>query len=100
MTPPAPAACNHTGWKVLRVSGDDAVAFLHSQLSSDVQSLGPGEGQYWSYNSPKGRMLANGVLWRAPAAARGPPAPPPPPRAVPHAPPPPPAAFVPRAEGP
>ena len=71
MTPPAPAACNHTGWKVLRVSGDDAVAFLHSQLSSDVQSLGPGEGQYWSYNSPKGRMLANGVLWRAPAGQSG-----------------------------
>jgi tRNA-modifying protein YgfZ len=72
MTPPAPAACNHTGWKVLRVSGDDAVAFLHSQLSSDVQSLGPGDGQYWSYNSPKGRMLANGVLWRAPAEAGDP----------------------------
>lgn len=67
MTPPAPAACNHTGWAVLRVSGDDAAAFLHGQLSSDVQALEPGDGQYWSYNSPKGRMLANGVLWRAPA---------------------------------
>jgi folate-binding protein YgfZ len=67
MTPPAPAACNHTGWSVLRVSGDDAVAFLHAQLSSDVQALGRGDGQYWSYKSPKGRMLANGVLWRAPA---------------------------------
>jgi tRNA-modifying protein YgfZ len=67
MTPPAPAACNHTGWSVLRVSGDDAVAFLHAQLSSDVRALEPGEGQYWCYNSPRGRMLANGVLWRAPA---------------------------------
>ena len=55
---------------MLRVAGADAVAFLHAQLSSDVQALGPGEGQYWSYNSPKGRMLANGVLWRAPAVQR------------------------------
>lgn len=56
----------HTEWGILRASGVDAVSFLHGQLSSDVQALGPGEGQYWAYNSPKGRMLANGVLWRAP----------------------------------
>ena len=67
ITPPAPAACHHTGWGVLRVAGADAAAFLHCQLSSDVQGLDAGCGQYWSYNSPKGRMLANGVLWRAPA---------------------------------
>lgn len=66
IAPPTPIACSHAGWGVLRVAGDDAVAFLHGQLSSDVQSLGAGEGQYWSYNSPKGRMLANGVLWRSP----------------------------------
>ena len=66
----APAACLHTGWALLRVTGDDAVAFLHGQLSSDVQSLRPGAGQYWSYNSPKGRTLANGALWRAAAPAR------------------------------
>jgi tRNA-modifying protein YgfZ len=65
--PPTPVACSHTGWGLLRASGDDAIAFLHGQLSSDVESLGPGDGQYWSYNSPKGRMLANGVLWRSPA---------------------------------
>lgn len=56
----------------MRVSGDDAIAFLHGQLSSHVQSLGAGEGQYWSYNSPKGRMLANGVLWRAPTGQADP----------------------------
>lgn len=66
---PAPAACLHTGWGVLRVAGDDAIAFLQGQLSSDVQSLLSGSGQYWCYNSPKGRMLANGALWRAPAPA-------------------------------
>ena len=63
----APVSCSHPGWGVLRVNGADAVTFLHGQLSSDVKALGDGEGQYWSYNSPKGRMLANGVLWRAPA---------------------------------
>lgn len=63
---PVPAATLQTGWSVLRVAGDDAIAFLHGQMSSDVRSLRPGCGQYWSYNSPKGRMLANGVLWRAP----------------------------------
>ena len=65
--PPTPLVCPHTGWGVLRVAGSDAVAFLQGQLSSDVAALHPGEGQYWSYNSPKGRILANGVLWRAPA---------------------------------
>lgn len=63
-----PVLCTHTGWGALAVGGADALAFLHGQLSSDVQSLRQGEGQYWSYNSPKGRMLANGVLWRSPAA--------------------------------
>ena len=67
ITPSAPVVCAHTACSLLEVSGDDAVAFLHGQLSSDVQGLEPGQGQYWSYNSPKGRMLANGVLWR-PAA--------------------------------
>jgi folate-binding protein YgfZ len=65
--PPAPVASNHTGWGVLRIGGDDALDFLQGQLSSDVGALHAGEGQYWSYNSPKGRTIANGVLWRAPA---------------------------------
>jgi len=63
----APVVCAHIGWGMLEVTGDDALEFLHGQLSSDVQSLPPGRGQYWSYNSPKGRMLANGALWRADA---------------------------------
>ena len=66
MKPADPAACLDTRWSVLRVAGSDAIAFLHGQLSSDVEALRAGSGQYWSYNSPKGRMLANGVLWRAP----------------------------------
>lgn len=64
---PNPVACARLGWGMLRVAGDGALTFLQGQLSSDVGSLAPGEGQYWSYNSPQGRMLANGVLWRSPA---------------------------------
>jgi folate-binding protein YgfZ len=62
-----PVLCAHLGWGLLEASGDDALTFLQGQLSSDVASLAAGRGQYWSYNSPKGRMLANGALWR-PAA--------------------------------
>ena len=68
-TSATPSTTADTGWALLRVRGDDAIGFLHGQLSSDVRALSPGEGQYWSYNSPKGRMLANGVLWRAPPGA-------------------------------
>ena len=60
-----PIVCAHTGWRLLEIAGDDALPFLHGQLSSDLQSLAAGGGQNWSYNSPKGRMLANGALWRA-----------------------------------
>ena len=64
ISPSAPTVCAHVGSGLLDVEGDDAIAFLHGQLSSDVKSLSAGRAQYWSYNSPKGRMLANGVLWR------------------------------------
>ncbi|MDR2244564.1 MAG: hypothetical protein LBE15_04045 [Burkholderiales bacterium] len=49
---------------LLRVSGADATAFLHNQFSTNVSALMPGQGQYSTYNSPKGRMLASLFLWR------------------------------------
>jgi hypothetical protein len=49
---------------LLCIDGADATAFLHGQLSSDVQSLAAGACQRSSYNSPKGRVLANLLLWR------------------------------------
>ncbi len=54
-----------SGWSSLVVQGADAAAFLHAQLSSNVNALEPGHGQYSSYNSAKGRMLATLVVWRA-----------------------------------
>ena len=48
----------------LAVAGEDAAAFLHGQLSSDVKRLARGEGVWTSYNSPKGRMLATAFIYR------------------------------------
>jgi folate-binding protein YgfZ len=67
-----PVVCAPRATAQREVTGDEAIAFLQGQLSSDVAALSVGQGQLWSYNSPKGRTLANGVLWRADAAA-GPP---------------------------
>ncbi|STZ76061.1 CAF17-like 4Fe-4S cluster assembly/insertion protein YgfZ [Bergeriella denitrificans] len=44
---------------IVRVSGDDRAAFLHGQLSNDIQNLAPGQACYATYNTPKGRVIAN-----------------------------------------
>lgn len=75
MSLPAPSAafaalteraivCRLDGLGSLHVEGPDAATFLHGQLSSDVNALAPGAWQRSGYNSPKGRMLANLLLWR------------------------------------
>ena len=46
------------------VTGDDAVAFVHAQLTSDVAGLDPLSTQYSGYCSPKGRLLTTFLLWR------------------------------------
>src|SRR4051812_8704141 len=61
----ATVACALPELGSLRFDGADAAAFLHGQLSSDVQGLQAGAAQWSSYNSPKGRVLANLLLWRA-----------------------------------
>jgi folate-binding protein YgfZ len=43
---------------LIRVSGDDARAFLQSQLSNDVHDVSPTQSQLTSLNTPKGRTLA------------------------------------------
>jgi len=50
---------------LIRFSGPDAQTFLHSQLSCDVAALKPGRSTYGAYCTPKGRMLASFLLWRA-----------------------------------
>ena len=54
---------------VLLFEGADSAAFLQGQVSSDVAALAQGQSQRSSYNSPKGRMLANLRLWHDPDGA-------------------------------
>ena len=49
----------------LRFVGADAAQFLQGQLTADCLLLPRGEWRYAAYCSPKGRILANGVLLRA-----------------------------------
>jgi folate-binding protein YgfZ len=63
----AAVVCDLSPLSVVAVSGAEAEAFLQGQLSCDVKALGLEACTYGSFNSPKGRMLANFVLWREPA---------------------------------
>jgi folate-binding protein YgfZ len=54
-----------TDWGVIRAQGPDAASFLHGQLTQDVTGLLPGQARLAGYCSPKGRLLASFVLWRA-----------------------------------
>jgi len=56
------ALLGHLG--ILQFSGEGAEIFLQGQLSCDVASVGLRSGTYGAYCSPKGRMLANFLLWR------------------------------------
>jgi folate-binding protein YgfZ len=49
---------------LLQFSGEDAEVFLQGQLSCDVAAIGLRSSTYGAYCSPKGRMLANFLLWR------------------------------------
>jgi len=49
---------------LISVAGDDATAFLHGQLTSDVQALPVGGAQWSGWCSPKGRLLATFLLMR------------------------------------
>ncbi|WP_226806837.1 YgfZ/GcvT domain-containing protein [Candidatus Vallotia cooleyia] len=55
---------------VIDVHGDDATSFLHAQLTNDIQSLGVGSAQLAGFCSPKGRLLATLLVWRAGNAMR------------------------------
>lgn len=49
---------------LINFSGDDAESFLQSQFSNDVRLLASSRSQYGSYSTPKGRILANFLIWR------------------------------------
>jgi tRNA-modifying protein YgfZ len=45
--------------------GDEAEAFLQGQLTNAVSALGANDAQWNGYCSPKGRLLATFLIWRA-----------------------------------
>ncbi|WP_036166931.1 folate-binding protein YgfZ [Massilia sp. 9096] len=49
---------------LIAVAGDDAAAFLHNQLTNDVEHLGTGEARLAGYCTPKGRLQATFLMWR------------------------------------
>ncbi|MDH4061444.1 MAG: folate-binding protein [Aquincola sp.] len=51
-------------WGVIRATGPDAAAFLHGQLTNDIEHLETGVARLAGYCSAKGRLLASFVVWR------------------------------------
>lgn len=47
---------------VARVGGEDRQTFLHGQLSNDINHLQAGQACYATYNTPKGRVIANMIV--------------------------------------
>jgi len=53
-----------THFSLIRAAGEEAPAFLHNLLSNDVQHLDQDHAERASFCSPKGRMLADFMIWR------------------------------------
>jgi folate-binding protein YgfZ len=53
-----------TGLGLIGVAGEDAAAFLHKQLTNDVEHLGADEARLAGYCTPKGRLTATFLMWR------------------------------------
>lgn len=58
------------GLSVLRVTGDDASRFLHSQTTNDLLQQPADTARWHGYCSPKGRLLATMLVWRDGEAIR------------------------------
>ncbi|WP_373740345.1 folate-binding protein YgfZ [Neisseria sp.] len=46
-------------FSVIQASGEEAALFLHNQLSNDISNLPDNHACYATYNTPKGRVIAN-----------------------------------------
>lgn len=46
-------------FSVVRAHGEEAALFLHNQLSNDIGNLPDNHACYATYNTPKGRVIAN-----------------------------------------
>jgi hypothetical protein len=67
----AAVVCDLAPLRLLAIDGPDAATFLHGQLSADINGFSSDACRHASFNSPKGRMLANFLLWRNPAVDGG-----------------------------
>jgi len=63
-TAQATVLCDLSQFGTLRVSGEEAQAFLQNLLSNDIREVSAARAQFSSFNSPKGRMLASMLIWR------------------------------------
>jgi len=52
------------GLGLIRVAGDDAATFLHSQLTNAVEDLSTDTARLAGYCSAKGRLMASFLMWR------------------------------------
>ena len=50
---------------IIRATGDDCRTFLHGQLSNDIKNLSANQACYATYNTPKGRVIANMIVYNA-----------------------------------
>ncbi|ULJ60987.1 YgfZ/GcvT domain-containing protein [Wielerella bovis] len=48
---------------LIQVSGDDRHTFLHNQLSNDINHLQTNQACYATYNTPKGRVITNMIVY-------------------------------------
>jgi tRNA-modifying protein YgfZ len=55
--------CDLHQFSTLRVSGEEAQAFLQNLLSNDIREVTATRAQFSSLNSAKGRMLASFLIW-------------------------------------
>ena len=54
-----------SNFALITASGVDAGTFLQGQFTNDINKISPERAQYSGYCSPKGRLLANFLLWQA-----------------------------------
>lgn len=55
-------ACTLPDLGVIRATGDDAIKFLHGQLTQDLVLLPAGQARLAAYCNPKGRVLASFIV--------------------------------------
>ena len=53
-----------TSFRLIRTSGEEAAGFLHNLLSNDIQHLGRDRALRCGFCNPKGRLLADFLIWR------------------------------------